>query len=221
MVSKVRGKLTYANVVVTLALVFAMSGGAYAASRVLITSSKQISPSVLKSLKGKNGLNGAPGANGKEGAAGQPGEEGPAGEKGPIGPKGKDGVSVTSATLPKGSTTDLNPNARTYFDFIVKQLYPADLATLMRHARGRPDRLTVVAQPNSPGRGLLDVCGVQRFVRVYDAADEAVDAASRPTSGSGMTRAPSRWKPSSRIREAARSRASATPTVRASRSGSS
>jgi hypothetical protein len=58
----------------------------------------------------------------------------------------------------------------------------ADLAMLMRHARpvrGRPDRLTVVARPSSPGRGLLEVCGVKRFVRVYDTADEAVDAASR------------------------------------------
>jgi hypothetical protein len=67
----------------------------------------------------------------------------------------------------------------------------ADLATLMRHARGRPDRLTVVARPSSPGRGLLDVCGVRRHVWVYDAADEAVEAASRPTSGSGVTQAPS------------------------------
>lgn len=97
------------------------------------------------------------------------------------------------------------------------RLDSADLATLMRHARGRPDRLTVVARPRTPGRGLLDVCGVKRFVRVYDDADEAVVAASRPTSGSGATRAPSRWKPNPR---GGAPRASATPNLQASRSGS-
>jgi hypothetical protein len=39
----------------TLALVFAMSGGAYAARRFVITSTKQIKPSVLKSLSGIDG----------------------------------------------------------------------------------------------------------------------------------------------------------------------
>jgi hypothetical protein len=54
-----RGRLSYANVVVTLALVFAMSGGAFAAGRYLITSTKQIKPSVLKQLQGKAGAIGA------------------------------------------------------------------------------------------------------------------------------------------------------------------
>ncbi len=48
-----RGRLSYANVVVTLALVFAMSGGAYAAGWYVITSTKQISPNVLEVLKGQ------------------------------------------------------------------------------------------------------------------------------------------------------------------------
>jgi hypothetical protein len=52
MFSRIRRRFTYANVVVTVALVFAMSGGAYAASRYLITSTKQISPKVLMSFEG-------------------------------------------------------------------------------------------------------------------------------------------------------------------------
>lgn len=44
---RMRGRLTYANVVASLALVFAMSGGVYAASKYVITSTKQISPKVL------------------------------------------------------------------------------------------------------------------------------------------------------------------------------
>jgi hypothetical protein len=112
-----RKHFTYANVVTTLVLVFAMSGGAYAASKYVITSTKQVSPSVLKSLKGKGGANGAqgpagpmgpagsagaPGAKGQTGAAGKdgaPGEKGVPGEKGTPGTNGfngTNGVSVTS-----------------------------------------------------------------------------------------------------------------------------
>ncbi len=94
--------MTYANVAATLALVFAMGGSAVAASHYLITSTKQISPKVLKELRaaakpgapgapgasgasgasGPNGLNGAPGTNGQAGGKGEPGKEGPQGNAG-------------------------------------------------------------------------------------------------------------------------------------------
>jgi hypothetical protein len=45
-----RRRLNYANVTATLALFFAMSGGALAAKRYLINSTKQINPKVLKAL---------------------------------------------------------------------------------------------------------------------------------------------------------------------------
>jgi hypothetical protein len=45
-----RRHLTYANVTATLALVFAMSGGALAAKHYLISSTNQIDPKVLKSF---------------------------------------------------------------------------------------------------------------------------------------------------------------------------
>jgi hypothetical protein len=97
MFSGVCRRLSYANVVATLALVFAMSGGALAASKYLITSTKQIKPSVLSSLKGKPGANGAQGAVGATGSAGLVGGtglQGPAGgpgAKGETGPEGKEG----------------------------------------------------------------------------------------------------------------------------------
>jgi hypothetical protein len=47
---KMRRHLTYANVTATLALVFAMSGGAIAAKHYLVSSTKQIDPKVLNSL---------------------------------------------------------------------------------------------------------------------------------------------------------------------------
>jgi hypothetical protein len=79
MLSALRSRLTYANVVATFALVFGMTGGALAAKHYLITSTKQISPKVLKELKSKQG---AAGATGKEGALGKTGATGATGAAG-------------------------------------------------------------------------------------------------------------------------------------------
>lgn len=115
MFSSIRKRLTFTNVAMTLVLVFVMTGGAFAAGRYVITSTRQISPKVLKSLKGANGANGIPGAAGPQGAPGaagkegpegkqgQQGEKGPAGEKGPEGkqgPKGEKGTTGYTKTLP-------------------------------------------------------------------------------------------------------------------------
>jgi Collagen triple helix repeat (20 copies) len=86
-----RVRFSPATVVATLALVFAMTGGAYAAKKYLITSTKQISPSVLKSLQGKAGVAGAPGPAGAQGAQGPAGPAGPAGTNGTSGEKGAQG----------------------------------------------------------------------------------------------------------------------------------
>lgn len=114
MLARIRKRLTYANVAMTLTLMFAISGGAYAASKYLITSMKQISPKVLKSLQGKTGKTGPAGATGPAGPAGP---TGPAGGVGPAGPAGTNGTNGTNGengkegspwtakgTLPKGSS---------------------------------------------------------------------------------------------------------------------
>jgi Collagen triple helix repeat (20 copies) len=84
----------YANVTATLALVFAMSGGALAAKHYLITSTGQISPKVLKKLRsgvGPTGATGATGAVGKEGSPGKTGAAGKEGSPGKTGPAGAEG----------------------------------------------------------------------------------------------------------------------------------
>ncbi len=102
-----RRRLTYANVAATLALVFAMSGGALAATHYLITSTKQIKPSVLKELKGKAGARGPTGATGPAGATGLPG---PNGATGPAGATGATGA--TGSAGPPGAPGKEGPPAQ-------------------------------------------------------------------------------------------------------------
>jgi hypothetical protein len=119
MFRRLRNRITPSTVIATIALVFAMTGGAYAASKFVITSTKQIKPSVLKSLTGKAGPAGAKGAAGATGAAGPAGAtgatgaggpQGPAGGTGPQGPQGEKGAPGAkgttgfTATLPTGKT---------------------------------------------------------------------------------------------------------------------
>jgi Collagen triple helix repeat (20 copies) len=112
----IRRRLTYANVMMTLALVFAMSGGAYAAKHYLITSTKQISPKVLKQLQGKAGSQGSEGKQGSAGPAGpqgpvgsagkgEKGERGEKGDPGTNGTNGTNGESVTDKAIAKGSAS--------------------------------------------------------------------------------------------------------------------
>jgi hypothetical protein len=130
--SRIRKRFSYTNLALTFALVFAMTGGAYAAGKYVITSTKQISPKVLKSLQGKAGTTGQagtagpagpagatgakgeigtpgkqgePGKEGKEGPVGKNGTNGKEGEEGPAGPTGPQGSPwVAGGTLPSGST---------------------------------------------------------------------------------------------------------------------
>ena len=92
-----RRHLTYANVAATLALVFAMSGGALAAKHYLVNSTSQINPKVLKKLKGNTGATGRPGVTGLPGT---PGREGPAGRTGDRGPSAAFSLNQEDGALP-------------------------------------------------------------------------------------------------------------------------
>jgi hypothetical protein len=92
----IRRHVSYANVVATMALVFAMGGTAIAAKHYLVNSTRQINPKVLKALKGNTGKTGATGPQGTLGPTGPQGTLGKEGQRGPVGP--------FPATLPTGQT---------------------------------------------------------------------------------------------------------------------
>jgi hypothetical protein len=93
-------RLGYANVTATLALVLAMSGGAFAAGHYLINSTKQINPKVLRKLHGARGKRGVAGQNGP---VGPQGVTGATGARGGRGPQGEPGFSALSQ-LPGGKS---------------------------------------------------------------------------------------------------------------------
>jgi hypothetical protein len=91
-----------AMVVACLALFVASTGTSIAANHYLITSTKQIKPSVLAKLKGAKGPKGATGATGTVGTAGATGATGATGAKGATGAQGIPGIS--GLTLVTGTT---------------------------------------------------------------------------------------------------------------------
>ncbi len=102
------------NAIAWLALFVALTGTSMAASHYVVSSTKQIKPSVLKKLKGNRGPAGSQGPAGPQGAAGKEGV-GSQGARGPTGPAGTRGNNGTTgpegppgpgvgATGPTGST---------------------------------------------------------------------------------------------------------------------
>jgi hypothetical protein len=105
-----RRHLSYANIVATLALVLAMSGGALAATHYLIYSTKQINPNVLKKLKGNAGATGRNGATGPQGLQGPTGPYSPQGVQGVQGNQGNQGVQGNQGPAgPIGNTGPQGP----------------------------------------------------------------------------------------------------------------
>jgi hypothetical protein len=94
-------KLTYANVVGTLALGLVLAGGTAFAAQKLVTSPSQVARGVITNGKVKPGTLQAdrlsPDAlaalEGAQGPAGPEGEPGPQGERGPVGPAGENGAT--------------------------------------------------------------------------------------------------------------------------------
>jgi hypothetical protein len=95
-----------ATIIASIALFFSLAGTGLAASKYLITSTKQIKPSVLSSLHGSKGPRGLQGAQGAQGLAG------PAGAAGAAGGAGAAGTFTTAdVTTVTGVGTTINASA--------------------------------------------------------------------------------------------------------------
>jgi hypothetical protein len=102
---RLRFRPTYSNVVATLALFFALAGGAWAATQLPKESvgSTQLAKGAVTPAKlsdqAKKGFTGARGEAGAQGALGPRGNEGPRGENGAAGATGPQGIrGATGAT---------------------------------------------------------------------------------------------------------------------------
>jgi Collagen triple helix repeat (20 copies) len=87
-----------------MALIVALAGTAYAASRLTKGQKKEVEK-IAKKYAGKPGAPGAPGAKGDTGLAGSNGSNGTNGEKGATGAPGATGKSVVLGTIPTGVST--------------------------------------------------------------------------------------------------------------------
>jgi Collagen triple helix repeat (20 copies) len=120
MLSPLRNRFGIPGVISVIALVFAMLGGAYAASndsgggKATASAKAKRGPRGPKGATGPagpTGPTGPAGANGKDGASGPQGPAGPTGPAGPAGTAGaagaagKDGKSVLANEIPSGEAT--------------------------------------------------------------------------------------------------------------------
>src|ERR1700761_7221444 len=112
-----RFRPTYSNVVATLALFFALAGGAWAATQLPKESvgSTQLAKGAVTpaklSAQAKKGFTGARGEAGPQGALGPRGNEGQRGENGAVGATGPQGLrgatGATGATGARGETGEV------------------------------------------------------------------------------------------------------------------
>src|SRR4051794_36903575 len=135
MLGKVRPHLSYANVIATLALFFALGGGAYAAISLPSNSvgSKQLKANAVSSGKVKDGSLRSgdfkagqlpQGTQGPQGARGPQGAQGPQGVLGVQGAAGTDGTNATVNGVPAGGDltgTHPTPKLRAPEAFVISQ----------------------------------------------------------------------------------------------------
>ena len=99
MFSTLRNRFGIPGVISVIALVFAMFGGAYAASNSSGGGKATASAKAKKGPRGPKGATGPAGPVGPQGPAGQQGAAGPKGDAGAAGANGSNGIGVTTKTF--------------------------------------------------------------------------------------------------------------------------
>lgn len=169
-------RLTYANVMATIAVFLALGGGAYAASQLPrnSVSAKQIKKNAVSSAKVKDGSLLAKDFRAGQLPAGQTGPAGPAGpaghdgSPGTPGQPGKDGASFTVATRAKAGDTETGDfalwgGASAYMGAIVNFRIPFAQGFDASHVHFIAKNAGFT--PSCPGHGMAapgDVCVYER-----------------------------------------------------------
>ena len=189
-------KLTYANVISSIALFIVMGGGAYAASTIANNSvgTSQIKANAVNSAKVKNGSLLAKdfktgqlpaGAQGPRGADGATGPTGPTGLTGPAGSKGDAGdptAPAVSGDLYSGQLSVVLPAAESFV--VTGATFPRPLPVGV--ATPSVDyRAGAVADANCPAIGTAAVAGV---ICIYAYQSGAVSSLSSSGSSSGVNK---------------------------------
>jgi len=126
MLGSIRRHTTYANATATLALLFAMSGGAFAVTTkgngggashargaAVARKSRSSKAKTLRGPRGPKGETGPAGATGAAGPAGPEGKAGAPGSQGPLGPQGPAGKEGKAGTNGQTGFTEVLPPGKT------------------------------------------------------------------------------------------------------------
>jgi hypothetical protein len=197
----VRPRLTYANLVATLALFIALGGGAYAATElpahsvgtrelkngaVTPTKLSRTAKALLKrGLRGATGARGAPGATGPTGAVGAAGATGATGAAGATGPSDVYATGTAYlASLPASQTSlgSMTVPAGSYL-IQAKVTLQASTASNSECTIGGPFGSSVIwdqgdVKHNAPSDDVISLLGVATF-----AAPQAVELDCRAITG--------------------------------------
>ncbi len=123
MIRVIRRHLSLANAMAFVALVFALTGGAYAASNQISGTGSGaayakrdtlVASTAKAKSKAKTGPRGPAGPKGATGATGAAGTTGPAGATGPVGPQGPQGPQGTAGTNGTPSTNGVSAETKAF-----------------------------------------------------------------------------------------------------------
>jgi hypothetical protein len=168
--ARMRRRVTYANVVATLALFFALGGGAYAAFKLpgnsvgtkqlknhAVTPAKLSRKTTALLKRGPRGATGAPGATGSPGAPGGQGATGPS-----------DVYAAGTAFLPSLPTSETTLGTMTVYVLQAKVTLEASTASHSECTLGGPFGSSIIwdegqVMHNAPSDDVISLSGVATF----------------------------------------------------------
>jgi hypothetical protein len=153
MFKALRIRVSPAMLVGVAALVLAMTGGAWAAKKYVITSTSQIKPSVLKKLIGKAGPPGPAGGQGQAGPQGAPGAAGAPGGQGPQGSPWTAGGTLPSGESLQGAWSTPEFDTTTPSEGLVIAVVPISFGIPLPEALDAAHVKYVEKEAETPGEG--------------------------------------------------------------------